>query len=756
MDTSRLDHIPGKSATQDISKGVQLCRDRFLVLILALVSVIVCPDRTAAVTDHIYFIVNGDTSLSTMTQFDNLRWAANYDTGSSVHWDIWYDRNLNAQVDPDYDVIIESYNATDGDVFTRFDFFYDQYSYADDPFDVTGADDNSSRDGWYRSPVRSDGLAPGDYIFKATDLNDSTSSQRILTVLPLAHPVNTFRGRLVLPDATTAASGRLARSMVRVLMLCAEGDSIGDSYGLADSSGEFEVLSNVPDPPCAVYVSPPPIPGYSSYSAYLSGASYDTGGVELSDMIYELPQDSIYGALIDDFGQPIQSTNWFTRYDRKICRADEGSYAFYFTFNGGIINYFSEPRVMPENLFPSYMWPFESHRSDVGGSYRHDIVCPRADACIYFTILENGELPTNQYLIYAYSDSLWATAATVSGFGTDNHATLHVTSREDVDLTVGFGGRYSAYPYPDSIFPDMIPAEPQAGDSVVLNWSHMFEVRGSLVADPLDDPSGPLWGIVSAKSSNPLGSCSRTVSEGSEKYRTLSAPGSTKISVSAAGYLARPYRLTADINGDTTGGLDFVLNRAGWTVTGRIPPPYDGVSPGVVARTGEGEEGYATSDYATGFNNEYSLGLCDGQWTIEAQKFEGYVTPEPVTLTIGNDTGTITGVDFVYLPVTDVEDEDDNAPLPSGFSLRQNYPNPFNPGTTIEFTVPERSTVTVVVYNVLGQRVRTLLDRVLPAGNHTVEWDGLNDFGRGLASGVYLCRLISGGESLTTKMVLMK
>jgi hypothetical protein len=90
-------------------------------------------------------------------------------------------------------------------------------------------------------------------------------------------------------------------------------------------------------------------------------------------------------------------------------------------------------------------------------------------------------------------------------------------------------------------------------------------------------------------------------------------------------------------------------------------------------------------------------------------------------------------------------------------ALSQNYPNPFNPVTTITFTVRERTPVTLTVYNAAGQRVRTLVSDVrAPGVVHTIEWDGRNDRGRSVASGVYFYRLVTADATQTKKMVLLK
>mgnify|MGYP006277685171 CR=1 FL=1 len=92
---------------------------------------------------------------------------------------------------------------------------------------------------------------------------------------------------------------------------------------------------------------------------------------------------------------------------------------------------------------------------------------------------------------------------------------------------------------------------------------------------------------------------------------------------------------------------------------------------------------------------------------------------------------------------------------PKQLQLR-NYPNPFNPITTIAFELPEASHVTVTVYNLLGQQVKTLLDAHLSAGSHQVEWNGLDETGRPVSSGVYFYRFSADDFSETRKMLLMK
>lgn len=116
-----------------------------------------------------------------------------------------------------------------------------------------------------------------------------------------------------------------------------------------------------------------------------------------------------------------------------------------------------------------------------------------------------------------------------------------------------------------------------------------------------------------------------------------------------------------------------------------------------------------------------------------------------------NDVFVIKGSQKI---VTDV-DEDTDPAVPAGFHLQQNYPNPFNSATTIEFDLPQRCDVSLVVFNVLGQKVAELVTDGMAAGHHAVSWDLRTDDGE-MASGVYLYKLTAGDFVQTRKMVAVR
>jgi hypothetical protein len=100
--------------------------------------------------------------------------------------------------------------------------------------------------------------------------------------------------------------------------------------------------------------------------------------------------------------------------------------------------------------------------------------------------------------------------------------------------------------------------------------------------------------------------------------------------------------------------------------------------------------------------------------------------------------------------------DDDNERVPVEFKLSQNYPNPFNPSTTITFSIERTGDVQLVVYNLLGQMVRTLSSGTRSGGTYSIIWDGRDDAGQPVSSGTYIYRLQTDGNVQTRRMLLVK
>jgi hypothetical protein len=190
----------------------------------------------------------------------------------------------------------------------------------------------------------------------------------------------------------------------------------------------------------------------------------------------------------------------------------------------------------------------------------------------------------------------------------------------------------------------------------------------------------------------------------------------------------------ADFDGD--GDLDVFMPQSS-------PANRVWINDGTGAFTDSGLRlgGYSTWDAAVGDFNQ------DGKTDIFIPNcvWQNYVfSPAPVQVWL-NTT-----------PVTAVPDEGDVSPHPGCIGLMDNYPNPFNPVTTIRFTLERPSTVRLTVHNTTGEKVRTLETAVRSPGEHAVVWDGRDDSGDSMSSGMYLYSLQTNDMSIQKKMLLIR
>ena len=129
------------------------------------------------------------------------------------------------------------------------------------------------------------------------------------------------------------------------------------------------------------------------------------------------------------------------------------------------------------------------------------------------------------------------------------------------------------------------------------------------------------------------------------------------------------------------------------------------------------------------------------EWNVYADDGHVSVSAENGPLTLSIDVSSLS-----------IEDE----AIPDVFALHQNYPNPFNPVTNIRFDVPEQSLVKMEIFNILGQRVKTLANQEMNAGFHSIQWNGSNDHGKPLSSGMYIYTINAGKFHAVKKLVFMK
>jgi hypothetical protein len=128
-------------------------------------------------------------------------------------------------------------------------------------------------------------------------------------------------------------------------------------------------------------------------------------------------------------------------------------------------------------------------------------------------------------------------------------------------------------------------------------------------------------------------------------------------------------------------------------------------------------------------------------WLVEALDSDGFVVGSNENMPNSMVVGTLSI---------------DGADIPEVFALHQNYPNPFNPVTTLRYDLPENSLVNIIIYDLLGREVRTLVNTTQDAGFKSVIWNATNDYGKPVSAGVYLYQIQAGEFVQTKKMVLLK
>jgi len=168
--------------------------------------------------------------------------------------------------------------------------------------------------------------------------------------------------------------------------------------------------------------------------------------------------------------------------------------------------------------------------------------------------------------------------------------------------------------------------------------------------------------------------------------------------------------------------------------------------------------GIAFSAPGTGFPPEPG-----DEWRLNLYRYEYNKNQSLVELTAWNMTGKGRGFHapdmfgrlvFSGEPVYGLGVEEKSKPR--SFAVLGTYPNPFNPSTTIVFSLPEESSASVEVFNIAGQRVRRLFSGEIGCGVHEMSWDGMDDDGEPVTSGVYFVRLTAGGNAVSCRMVLVR
>lgn len=162
-----------------------------------------------------------------------------------------------------------------------------------------------------------------------------------------------------------------------------------------------------------------------------------------------------------------------------------------------------------------------------------------------------------------------------------------------------------------------------------------------------------------------------------------------------------------------------------------------------------GDGSYMITGLATGVYYVEASTDCSEQWWDHESSI---LNADIVSVT---QPGNTSGINF-NMPSAVEDEAEQTASIPESFELKQNHPNPFNPGTEIQYSLRRPGYVTLEVYNLLGQKIKTLVDEYQAAGSHDIPWDGRNEAGNTVSSGVYFYKLLVNGSSQVKRMVLLK
>ncbi len=226
---------------------------------------------------------------------------------------------------------------------------------------------------------------------------------------------------------------------------------------------------------------------------------------------------------------------------------------------------------------------------------------------------------------------------------------------------------------------------------------------------------------------------------------------------------------------DTNSGNATAIGATGDEFTGMAFDPTSGMLWAATGGNASQPDGVFTINIADaaatliGFTGQTSLGQSEGLLFDQAGnlygiKDNGVVPGFLITIDKTNGSGSSVGLTgfrriqgaAARLNRTVVGIADDTAEIPTEFALAQNYPNPFNPETEIRYALPQAERVTIEIFNVLGQKVRTLLNTQQNAGYYNVRWNGRDNNGRLAGSGLYIYRISAGSFVAARKMILLR
>jgi len=357
-----------------------------------------------------------------------------------------------------------------------------------------------------------------------------------------------------------------------------------------------------------------------------------------------------------------------------------------------------------------------------------------ADTAAYINVIENDGFPSRYYKFRATSGNMGLMIRHTDAYG-DAVMPLSVGDYGEYSLSIAL----TDTPIPETLFIEgnenwsCLP-----GDSFFVNITpYEHEIWGNVTMASSFDELLPWKLSVFAQTDTLFISNTRVMKYGS--YAKAIPPGVFSLWLEGLDTaLIKPVMYDCITMEDADlFGYDFILNTKTCRVEARIENvPMDSIPETSAQNFGDGEYPdcyFVLADISEG-DSVYSFLVCDGEWIFSPPVIPGYSANE-TTLVITEDD-TLIHIAFTYEP----SDIDNEAIKPTEWSVKA-YPNPFNPNVQLEYSIAKDENIRIEIYDILGQKITILQDSFKPAGKYIVHWDGADDNGIILPSGIYFFRL---------------
>ena len=684
---------------------------------------------------YLTFFVNQD-SAHVMEQGDYFAWEFDVSTpGNEVSMELYLD-------------IDNSQSLTKGDIWLAGWSMVDGSGESDGPEDLTEAGD-----GIIYAEVGRLGLAPGNYLMRVID-EDKSVIVNWFSTEALETPVATISGQVII-EGITAPNPAYSYILIGARREFGE----GVFAGMTDENGNYSINLDQSGIEWQVELFfESPLPDHiAPQETFVFVNPGENGNV---DLFFSRPNSFIYGQLMDESGEKLTSVEgevWAQNIDNgseSVSSLLDGEFNIGVSVEADAAYNDFFIGVDSEDLMPDYLIPFNNNFFQIshGDSLVRDITVFSANASIHGYISIDGVGTGLMHQIDANSDSIGYTQSYSDPASGYFELRVHETGETSYWVNLATYGDYGipeGYTVEYGSFREATP-----GDTIYYNLVQPPNLLKGLITFDPGDPTDIDFDELHVQAYDTFSSESYQATVKEDLSFELFVPSNNwmvEFDAMDEDYLSSPKRYeNISVDGDTVESLNFELNYAHAEIRVRlvnspVPAswlPYESYTTGkwpfVYHAYGE-----AVSD------SQFILQVCEGDWVMDVPYYDDsheVIISDSILTVSENDS--LYEVVFTYQAVVGIASEEE---IPASFYLDQNYPNPFNPVTTIRYGLATGGPVNISIFNMLGQKVNTLVDTYQPAGHHQINWQPEN-----VSSGIYVYRIDSQGFTNSRKLLLVR